>query len=205
MQIKNRKAYSVTENEWMQIELLNKKIIRTSLYDQGFFDGGCLASTCESAVKKAIEAGTTEVLLGYEGTQLISYMIFYTQDNPSSIQARLARYKHLGNVCYSDMLVVDPGFQKQGYSKQMRLCMKQIARDAQVDVFMTFVRGIPIPNIPSLLSLRHAGAVCGKNLLIIDGPFEKKDDAITHICLEMLYPSDDRKLATDENGKVIWY
>lgn len=150
MKIIHYQSSNIDEKKWDIIRSLNQKIIPSSPYDQTLFNGGCLLSTCENAIQKAKEIETTEILLGFKNEQLISYMIFYCQSNPESLQTRLNNYIHLGRVGYSDMLVVDPGFQKKGYSQQMRTKMKQIARQANIDVFMTFVRCFPIPNIAIL-------------------------------------------------------
>ena len=204
MDIIHKKASELSQNLWDQIRTLNQKIIPRSLYDQNLYNGGCLQSTCDNAISKAIATGTTEILLGLEGEQLISYMIFYCLENPPSLQSRLDNYRHLGRVCYSDMLVVDPDFQGRGYSKQMRTRMRQIGKEAKVDVFMAFVRTLPIPNLASFMALRQAGAVSGRQFLSLERKIENFDDLIQDLCLEMLYPTDDRKLTTDRFGKVSW-
>jgi GNAT superfamily N-acetyltransferase len=204
VEIIHKKAAMLHGNEWEQINLLNQKIIRSCLFDQEFFNGGCLKSTCDKAVRQAIEIGSTEVLLCFLEKQLIGYMIFYCDTPPASVQDHLQAYRHLGTVGYSDMLVVDPSYQKNGYAKQIRSLMQQIGKEAGVDVFMTFVRGLPIPNIPSLRSLRDAGAVCGKNLLILKREFDDIEVTFTDICLEMVYPCDERRLNTNSSGQVTW-
>jgi hypothetical protein len=204
LEIIHKKAAALSAAEWEQIRLLNQKIIPDSLYDQNLYNGGCLQSTCDNSINKAMEMGTTDVLLGLESDQLISYMIFYCLENPPSLQARLDKYRHLGRVGYSDMLVVDPIFQKQGYARQMRTRMKEIGKGAKVDVFMTFVRSLPIPNIPSLLALRQAGAVSGCHFLLSERKIDGLDGPVQDICLEIIYPSDARILTTDSGGKVIW-
>ncbi|MCP0914298.1 hypothetical protein NKV53_08095 [Legionella sp. 27cVA30] len=204
MDILHKKAAALSQSEWEHIRLLNQKITPRSLFDQDLFNGGCLKSTCDNAINKAIETGTTEVLLGWQHGMLISYMIFYCKDNPLSLQSRLAAYEHLGQVGYSDMLVVEPHFQRLGFAASMRRRMKHIAREAKVDVFMTFVRSLPIPNIPSLLSLRKAGAVCGKNLLALERCLKGMQEPGSDVFLEMVYPTDERKLTVDQTGKIMW-
>ncbi len=204
LEIIHKKAAALSAAEWERVRILNQKIITDSLYNQNLFKGGCLQSTCDNAISKALETGTTDILLGLERDQLISYMIFYCLENPPSLQARLDNYRHLGRVGYTDMIVVDPIFQKKGYAKQILTRMKQIGKDAKIDVFMTFVRVLPIPNIPSLQALRQAGAVSSNNFLLSERKIGGIEDPIRDICLEMIYPTDKRILTTDKQGKVIW-
>lgn len=204
LHIIHKKSNALSREQWETIRKLNRKIIPNSLYDQNLFTGGCLESTCESAILKAIEMGTAEILFGFKDHQLISYMIFYCTGNPPTLEGRLQAYYHLGRVGYSDMLVVDPKFQKRGYAKEMRKHMKQIARESGIDVFMTFVRAIPIPNLPSLMSLHGAGAVFSNNQLVLQRQLPGMEQALTDICYELIYPTDDRYLTTDKTGKIIW-
>ncbi|MBA2651162.1 MAG: hypothetical protein H0U73_02655 [Tatlockia sp.] len=204
MNIIHKKASDLCPNLWDQIRTLNQKIIPSSLYDQNLYNGGCLQSTCDNAISKAMATGSTEILLGFDGEQLISYMIFYCVENPPALQLRLDNYRHLGCVGYSDMLVVDPTFQKRGYSKEMRTLMRQIGKAAKVDVFMAFVRCLPIPNLSSFMALRQAGAVSGGQFLSLERKLVNFDDLIQDLCLEMIYPADDRQLTIDRFGKVSW-
>ncbi|MBA2656753.1 MAG: GNAT family N-acetyltransferase [Tatlockia sp.] len=204
MEIIHQKACEVSEKFWEQIRTLNQKIIPSSLYDQSLYAGGCLQLTCDNAIAKAQQTSSAEVLLCRIDEQFIGYMIFYCDENPPSIQPRLDKYSHLGRVGYSDMLVVDPAFQRLGYSKKIRACMKEIGRNAKIDVFMTFVRSLPIPNLSSFIALRQAGAVSGRNFLLTERNLTNFDGLIQDLCLELLYPTDERKLTSNELGLIHW-
>ncbi len=204
LHIIHKKSNALDNEQWQTIRTLNRKIIPNSLYDQNIVNGGCLQSTCESAIKTAIEMRTAEVLFGVKDEQLISYMIFYCTGNPQTLANRLETYCHLGRVGYSDMLVVDPEFQKRGYAQQMRVHMKQIARESGIDAFMTFVRALPIPNIPSLMSLHKAGAVFSSNQLVLQSKPPGMEQPLTDICYELIYPTGDRCLTSDKTGKICW-
>ena len=64
LHIMHIKSNALDSEQWQAIRNLNRKIIPNSLYDQNLVNGGCLESTCESAIKKAIEMGTAGVLFG---------------------------------------------------------------------------------------------------------------------------------------------
>ena len=69
---------------------------------------------------------------------------------------------------------------------------------------MTFVRAIPIPNIPSLMSLHKAGAVYSSNQLALQRQLPGMEQPLTDICYELIYPTDDRCLTSDKTGQISW-